>query len=427
MTPVASKAPSNSRQWVIIFAILLSIVTYIDRVCISAAEQNMRSDLGLTKEQMGYAFSAFALSYALFEIPSGWLGDWMGPRKVLTRIVLWWSFFTAATAWAWNLSSLVVIRFLFGAGEAGCFPNITKAFTTWLPRVERVRAQGITWMSARWGGAFTQPLVGLLLIYLDWRIAFMIFGAIGVVWAFFFYRWFRDDPKDHPDVNEGEMKVLADVEPPSGHGDVPWRKLLSSGAVWMLWLQYFCVSWGWYFYITWLPTYLKEHRGMDLKRSAILAGLPLFFGGIGCILAGMIIPKLAKALNSEQKARRIVSCIGCFLAGALLVLSTNLQDPTWALIAISFASFANDLQMPASWGACMSIGGKYAGTLSGSMNMMGNLAGACAPIAIPKILIWTNNDWSMTFYVSAFMYAIAVITWMLLDTSKSIEDGSPAL
>lgn len=415
-------SPSKTRNWVIFFAILLSIITYIDRVCISAAEQSMRRDLGFNKEQMGAIFAAFALSYALFEIPSGWLGDWLGPRKVLTRIVLWWSFFTAATAWAWNFASLWWIRFLFGAGEAGCFPNITKAYTTWLPEKERVRAQGITWMSARWGGAFTQPLVGLLLLMIDWRTAFVIFGAVGAVWCWFFWNWFRDDPKEHKDVNEGERALLADAsENAAGHGSVPWGKLLASPAVLLLWLQYFCISYGWYFYITWLPTYLKEQRGMDLKKSAILAGLPLFFGGIGCLFSGWLIPKLIGRLGNESKVRRVISAIGCLGAGAMLLLSTNLQDPVWALVAISCASFSNDLCMPAAWGACMSIGGRYAGTLSGSMNMMGNLGGALAPWVIPQILKYTNNNWSMTFYVSAAMYAVAFVSWMVLDSNHSID------
>ena len=161
---------------------------------------------------MGWVFAAFAWSYALFEIPGGWLGDWIGPRKVLMRIVIWWSFFTAATGWAWNFFSLLVTRFMFGAGEAGCFPNLTKAFTTWLPRSERVRAQGIMWMSARWGGAFTPLLVFWVLQFVSWRRAFEIFGALGVVWAIWFYWWFRDNPRDNKKINDAELALLEGSE-----------------------------------------------------------------------------------------------------------------------------------------------------------------------------------------------------------------------
>ncbi len=426
-----SARPSKIRYWVVVFAIALSIITYIDRVCISLAAPAITKDLKLTDTEMGWALSLFAIAYAAFEIPGGWLGDKLGARSVLMRIVIWWSFFTAATAFAWNAVSLWVIRFLFGMGEAGCFPNITKAYTTWLPAEERVRAQGITWMSARWGGAFTPPLLGVIMGALDWRMAFIIFGALGVVWAVFFYGWFRDNPKDNPKVNAGELKLLEEAsQNAGGHGHVPWGKLLTSTTVWLLWLQYFCVSYGWYFYITWLPTYLQRERGMDFKKSAILSGMPLFLGGIGCLVAGFfLIPRLTRILGSENRARRYVSAFGCALAGCLLILSTKLQDPLIALITISFASFANDLQMPASWGTCMSLGGKYAGTLSGSMNMMGNLGGALAPIAIPLILKWCTDQglgamkWDMTFYVSAAMYAVAMVAWLVIDTSRPIDQS----
>ena len=157
--------PTGVRHLVVVYAVALAVITYIDRVCISQAATAMRHDLGLGPVEMGAVFTAFGWAYALCEIPGGYLGDRYGPRSVLMRIVLWWSFFTAATGWAWNFVSLVVTRFFFGAGEAGCFPNLTKAFTTWLPPRECVRAQGIMWLAARWGGAFTPPLVAWVMSY----------------------------------------------------------------------------------------------------------------------------------------------------------------------------------------------------------------------------------------------------------------------
>src|SRR5215472_3036700 len=199
VTPVSSQTPTHVRYWVIAFAVALAVITYIDRVCISQAAPLITRDLGFSREQMGAVFSAFTLAYALFEIPGGYLGDRMGARRVLMRIVVWWSFFTAATGWAWNYVSLLVTRFMFGAGEAGCFPNLTKVFTTWLPERERVRAQGIMWLSARWGGAFTPPLVAAVMLWLSpdavpehgWRRAFAVFGCLGLAWAVVFYVWFR--------------------------------------------------------------------------------------------------------------------------------------------------------------------------------------------------------------------------------------------
>jgi MFS family permease len=418
--------PTQARNWVIFFAVTLAIITYIDRVCISQAAPTITQDLGLTKVQMGWAFFAFTWAYALFEIPGGWLGDRLGARKVLMRIVIWWSFFTAATAWVWNLPSLIVVRALFGAGEAGCFPNITKAFTTWLPKGERVRAQGIIWLSARWGGAFTPILVATILNYLSWRRAFEVFGVIGVIWAVFFFRWYRDDPRKHPSLNEAEKSLLPQHDSvTASHGPVPWGTFLRSKTVWLLWAQYMCLSYGWYFYITWLPTYLQEARGVTMNLgkmfAAVLAALPLFFGGIGSMFSGYVSTYLERRTGKVKNVRRWLAGTGFFGASVLLALSVNIQDPIIAMIAMGLASFCNDLAMPPSWGACMDVGGKYVGTLSGSMNMMGNLAGGVGPLAVGYILQATNQNWALTFYVSAAIYFLGIFCWMFLDPVTPLD------
>jgi MFS family permease len=371
---------------------------------------------------MGAVFSAFAWAYALFEVPGGFLGDWMGPRKVLMRIVIWWSFFTAATGWAWNFSSLVVTRFLFGAGEAGCFPNLTKAFTVWLPQEERVRAQGIMWLSARWGGAFTPYLVVMVFQLMDWRRAFELFGAIGVIWAVLFFKWFRDNPAHKKGVNAAELKLLSDSqELGAGHAHVPWGQFVRSRQVLLLCGQYFCLSYGWYFYITWLPTYLSEARHLTIERGALLAGLPLFLGGLGSLFCGVVSGPVTRLTGSVAKTRRLMAYLGFTGASGLLVLSTQLSNPLLAMLAMGFASFANDLVMPGAWGACMDVGGKYAGTLSGTMNMMGNIGGALSPIAIGFILKWTNGNWDITFYVSAAVYFMGTFFWIFLDPVTPLD------
>ena len=262
----------------------------------------MREDLGLSSEQFGWVLAAFAWAYALFEIPGGWMGDKMGARKVLTRIVLWWSFFTAATGWAMNFTYLIVVRALFGAGEAGAFPNIKKAFSTWLPAPEKSRAQGIVWMSARWGGAFTPLLMAALFRLIDWRTAFQLFAALGVIWTAVFFYWYRDNPKDHKNVNAEELAIIGDsVKMADDHGSVPWGRFASSRSIWLLWIQYFMLSYGWYFYITWFPTYLKEALKYDLKAGgALLSGMPLFLGGIGCLVSGFLTPKLAAWMGDRK-------------------------------------------------------------------------------------------------------------------------------
>jgi MFS family permease len=424
MIPLLAHQPTRARHWVIVFAVTLAIITYIDRVCISQAAGDIQRDLGFTKEQMSWVFSAFTLAYALFEIPAGWLGDRRGPRRVLMRVVVLWSFFTAATGWAWNLASMIVCRFLFGAGEAGCFPNLTKIFTIWLPWNERVRAQGIMWLSARWGGAFTPLLVFWVMTFLTWRQAFVLFGGLGIIWAVIFYLWFRDNPRDHASVNAGELALLDGAEVnAAGHGDVPWRTFLRSRSVWLLWLQYFCMSYGWYFYITWLPTYLKEARGVELARSALLSGLPLFFGGLACFFVGVLVQQIARWTGSVRQARCLPALIGLLVAAIMLVISTHIQNPVLAMFAIGLASFANDAAMPSGWSACMDIGGRYAGSLSGSMNMMGNLGGAVGPLVVAQILKFTGNNWSICFRVAAAVYVVGAISWLFIDPVTPL-DGS---
>src|SRR6185503_5513244 len=191
-------APTRARYKVIVFGVVLAAIQYVDRICISKAAPKISADLKFDSDQMAWVFAAFTIAYALFEIPTGWMGDKFGTRKTLVRVVLWWSFFTAATGWVLGIVSLVIVRFLFGMGEAGCFPNLTRAFSTWLPPGEKSRAQSTLWLCARWGGALTPLLVVAVLGVMSWRVAFGVFALLGVVWSVFFFRWFRDEPRDHP-------------------------------------------------------------------------------------------------------------------------------------------------------------------------------------------------------------------------------------
>jgi sugar phosphate permease len=424
--PSVGERPTHVRFWVIVFAVTLAVITYIDRVCMSVAAPDIQRDLGLSDQQKGVVFSAFVAAYALFEIPSGFLGDWMGARRVLMRIVIWWSACTAFIGATWNFTSIVTTQVLFGAGESGAFPNITKAFTAWLPFEERVRAQGILWLSARWGGALTPTLVTALLSVMTWRKTFMTLGSVGVVWAFFFYRWYRDNPRDNPNVNAAELALLKGTEHlAGGHAHVPWGKFARSRQVWMLCAQYFCLSYPWYFYITWLPTYLRSARHVDVTKSAVLGGLPLFLGGIGCLLSGLIARYLNRHTGSTARTRRILAYTGFTGACGLLLLASQFEDVVLTMVAMGFASFCNDLVMPGSWGAAMDVGGRYAGTLSGTMNMMGNIGGSLSSFLIGVILQHTHN-WQILFYVSAGVYFMGNFCWMALDPVTPLETAEHA-
>jgi MFS family permease len=415
---------TRARYWVIVFAVTLAVIQYIDRVCISKAMPAIQRDLGFTNVQAGYVFGAFTLAYALFEIPGGWLGDKFGPRKILMRVVVWWSFFTAATAWAASALSMVVIRFLFGAGEAGCFPNITKAFTTWLPGDERVRAQSVLWLSARWGGAITPLLVvAVLSVVSSWRRAFELFGLVGIVWAVLFYRWFRDNPHEHPSVNAAEKKLLTGVENlASRHAQVPWRAFFSSPSAWLLWIQYACLSYVWYFYVTWFPTYLDSAHGDRLGKVAlaILAGLPLFGGGFGSLISGFCAVPLARRLGGMGRARKTLAGGGFVAASVFFLTSMYARDPILMPILIALGGLSIDFVLPCAWGACMDVGGRFAGTFSGSMNMMGNLGGFVAPIATGYILDLTGS-WGLAFYISSAVYLVGAVCWLLLDPVTPLD------
>jgi ACS family glucarate transporter-like MFS transporter len=415
-------APTRARNIAVVFTIVLAIVTYIDRVCISMAAPYIQKDLGLSTIEMGWAFSVFGWAYAAFEVPGGWLADRMGPRRVLMRIVIWWSFFTAATGWAWSFSSLMVTRMLFGAGEAGAFPNMTRIFTTWLPKSERERAQATLWLATRWGGALTPLLVAYMLQFLSWRRAFEVLGLLGVVWAIAFYRWFRDDPATHPGVNAAELALLPPArETAPVSGALPWRLLVSKLSVWLLCAQYACLAYGWWFYVTWLPTYLRKSRGTSIKMSALLAGLPLLMGGVGCLISAALIPRIAASIGSVARARRIIAIIGFLGASTSILIFTRIQDPTLAMIVLGFAGLFNDFVMPAAWAGCMDVGGRYAGTLAGSMNMMGSIAGALSPLVVGYLLAWTNQNWTLTFYVSAAIYCVGAVCWIFLDAHTPME------
>ena len=376
---------------------------------------------------MGLAFGAFALAYALFEVPSGWMGDKWGPRSVLMRIVVWWSAFTALTGLTFNFVSLYTTQLLFGAGEAGCFPNITRAFSNWLPQSERVRSQGIIWLSARWGGAFTPLLVAFLFRFMSWRQAFGAFGILGVIWATAFYLWFRDNPRDKAGVNQAELDLLKYNIPAGGHGGVPWGKFARSKTVWLLCGQYFALSFPWYFLITWAPTFIDDRFHVDVTKSMWLKVLPLLMCGIGSMFSGMISAPLTKLTGDIAKTRRILGCTGFVGASLCLVWATTLHEPLIGVMAVGLSAFFNDLVMPTAWGTVMDVAGGYSGTLAGTMNMMGNLGGALYGPAAGLVLSMTNHNWNAVLLMGAVVYVAGFLMWLVIDPVTPIDrDERPA-
>ncbi len=407
-----SAKPTHARYFVVLLAISLAVLSYVQRVAISQAAEPIAHDLHIPRQQMGLIFGAFGLAYALFEIPMGLLGDRLGVRRVLTQIVLAWSICTALTGAAWNVASMCVIRFLFGAGEAGCFPNLTRMLSAWMPAKERVTAQALMWAFARWGGAITPPLALLAIRLFGWRWAFVHFAAAGVVWCVVFLFWFRDEPAQHRSVNAAERDLLEASRVLTTHraGEGHWLSVLLTRQVLLLGLQYFCFSYVWYFYITWLPTYLREGRGQSPERAAALSVLPLLFGGIGSLTTG---------LASKRLPRRAIAFCGFLATAILLVIVTRIHSVVPAMLAMGLASFSSDLTMPISWDACVEIGGPYCATVAASMNMLGNLGGFVAPVVGGVILAHTGGNWNLVLEVMAALAVISALCWLYLDPKSA--------
>jgi MFS transporter, ACS family, glucarate transporter len=411
--------PSRARYGVVTMAIALAVLSYVQRVAISQAAGPISHDLHLNKAQMGLIFGAFGLSYALFELPMGLLGDKLGVRRVLLQIVLAWSAFTALTGVAWSVASLWIIRFLFGAGEAGCFPNLTRMLSLWLPKKERITAQSMMWAFTRWGGAATPPLVLAGISLFGWRWAFVVFASLGVVWCVVFMVWFRDDPAQHKGVNAEELELIQKLRVlPSDHGEPSrsWLQIILTPQVGILALQYFCFSFVWYFYITWLPTYLHEARSQSAGRAAGLSVLPLLFGGVGSLVSGLL---------PIGVSRRVVAFCGFLSTAILLFAFTHIQAVVPAMICLAMASFCSDLTMPISWNACVEIGGSYTATVAATMNMLGNLAGFVAPTVSGLILQRTGGNWSPLIYLMAGAAVISASCWLFLDPDKATGRNKP--
>ena len=489
------------RLVVLFFACMLSLITYMDRVCISQVKDQIERDLHLSDTQMGLVFSAFVLGYALFEVPGGYLGDIWGARRVLTLIVLWWSVWTALTGCVWyfhldsgwwlgpipllfnSLLTMLLVRFIFGAGEAGAFPNLTRVVSAWFPYRERARAQGAIWMSARLGGAMAPVVIDELARALGWRPAFWVLGLVGVAWCVGFYWWYRDRPEEMPQCNAAEREwirdgLLPEREPPSsptaaapsvpvpeeedrilahreslteapplpataldplppdpppeedvGHSWPPMHVLATSVSLWALCLAAACVSFGWWFYPTWQPTYLKEVHGISSRASAWAAALPFLCGAVGSFLGGGLSDWLVGRLGSRRWGRSLVGAVSFTGAGVCMLLTGFATSREQVILLLCLAFFINDLGIPPIWAASADIGGRYAGTVAGVMNMAGGIGAFLSPMLTPIVLSALPTQWSPVerwrwiFVGLSAAWFLAAYAWLFVDAGKPLFKG----
>jgi MFS family permease len=403
-------------------AVVLSAITYLDRVCISITAPYMMRDLGLTQIQMSFVFSAFTLAYAIFEIPTGWWGDKTGTRRVLTRIVAWWSAFTMATAAAFSFPSLLLTRFLFGAGEAGAWPNVTRTFSRWFPLVERGTAQGVFFMGAHLSGGFTPLLVTAMLGAFHWRALFLLFGSVGFLWAAAWYWWFRDDPSEHLAVSEAERSLIEEGRQlGAAHGwtGTPWRRLLLNGNVALICAMYFTQAYGFYFYITWLPTYLKTTRGFSSFTLGILSGMPLILSVLADLFGGLTTDRLTRRYG-VRIGRAVVGAGGLFAAGAFMIGGAFAGNPLASAVLISLAGAASNFILAAAWGSCIDLGGRHSGVLSAAMNTAGQVGGFLSPIVL-AFLVQRFTSWSAPLYITGGLYIAGSLCWIWIDPSRRSE------
>ena len=258
---------------------LLAIITYVDRVCIAVAGPRMQDELGISPEAWGWVASVFFLSYGAFEIPTGLLGDRIGPRKVLTRIVLWWSAFTSLTGVVSSYPVLLLVRFCFGMGEAGAYPNASIVIARWIPERLRARAWGVVWMTSQVGAAISPLLVVPIMMRYGWRAAFFVFGFAGVLWAAAWYWWFRDWPQEKPGVTQAELREIGS-DHAERHGGMPWGRALADGTFWRIAAVGACYVYAIAFFQSWLQTYLVRGRGYT-EAALVLSSLPVRRGRAG--------------------------------------------------------------------------------------------------------------------------------------------------
>jgi MFS family permease len=414
--------PSRTRYRAAGLLMLLAAVTYLDRVCISVLAPHITRDLRLTTFQMGFVFSAFAVAYAGFEIVTAWWGERIGPRRILTRIVTWWSCFTIATGLAWNYSSLLAIRFLFGAGEAGAWPNAALAFSRWTPAPERGRAQGFFFAAAHLSGGLTPLLVAAALPVMSWRAIFAACGALGFVWAAGWHRWFRDEPRDHKGVNAAEAGLIEAgrriATHEHGSGGV-WRALAASPNVWFLCLAYFSNSYGSYFVMTWLPTYLAEQRHFEKGSLSLFSGLPLLLSVVGDLTGGAVTDLMTRRFGLRA-GRSAVSVAGYTLAGAAMFASVFSQTPVLAASLIAVAVAASMFTLSATWAACMDIGGEHTAVLSASMNTTGQLGSILSPL-ITGWMVTRFANWQAPLVIMGCLYLFSALLWIGVDARKRLE------
>ncbi|MGK6319527.1 MFS transporter [Sphingomonas sp. DT-204] len=408
----------RKRRLVLGFLALLSIITFIDRMAIAVTGPTIQKDLAISPVQWGWVLSAYVIAYAVFEIPSGAMGDRHGYRKELTRITVWWSFFTAITALCRNFWQLAAARFLFGLGAAGAYPNMTGVLYRWLPARERARGQGVIWAASRFGGALAPLLLVPANAHLGWQAVFLILGAIGFVWAIAWWRWFHDRPAEHPGITAEEVAEIGSDDH-GGHAGTPWRQLLGLPQLWLIALAYFFYAFGSWFFFGWFPTWMVKGAGFTEAEMGLYGSIPFLLGVVGNLLGGALCDRMATRIGIRN-AYRLIAATCLMLTAALLVAMSLATTKLMVVIFCGAAFMVMDLMLPAAWAMCMAIGGRYGGTASGVMNTAGNLGGFICSVAFGYVVKATGN-YDLPLQGVAAMVLVAAAIFAAIDCTRGFD------
>lgn len=430
--------PTGTRWIVLLFLCLLSGVLYMDRICFSMAVKPITEELGLTKVDMFWVMLAFTVAYGVFEVPVGRWGDRRGARSVLTRIALSWSLFTALTGACTGFWNLLLVRFLFGAGEAGAFPNAARVLARWFPDAERSRAQGLMLAASQAGSIMVMPLAAYLIEWFGWRSMFLIFGLLGVFWAAAFWFWFRDDPAQHPAVNDAERQHIGEgrAAQVSRHDPIPWRLIRGNPSIWLLSTIMVLAAFNSYFYYSWFPTYLKEARSVANVASGWLSMLPYVGTSLGTLAGGYISEWIVRNAADRDRAVRAYCGTAYLVAAGSLWCAVRSTDP-WVLVGFAAVScLCTASTLPTWWTCAIRISGRHVGALFGLMNMVGGIGAGLSQGFIAIFTDWRKSlgyslqqQWDPVFYVYMGGLAAGAVCWSLYrsrDVEPNVEPDDAA-
>lgn len=410
----------KKRTWILVMLIFLGVVTFLDRINITVAGSAIMKDLNLTPDQWGWILSAFILSYGLMQIPMGAMGDKRGHRSTLALIVLWWSAFTAFTGMAGGFVSLILIRFMFGIGEAGSSPCSTGVISRWFPKKEVGKAQGYIWAASRMGGALTPFIVLPVITYLGWRAAFYILGAVGVIWSIVWYLFYRNQPKEMRGITQPEIDEapVSQMETNSAKVSIPWKSLLSSKQFWLILSMYFFYAFGSWFFFSWFPTFMELGRGFEKDQLTYAIAVPFVMSMIGNISGGYLTDKLS-AKYGLKVGRKALGSSSLIISAVFMFLAAFIPGKMQVFIFLSLAFGIIDLMLPSAWALCIDLGKKYSGAVSGAMNTAGNLGGFVCSLIFGYVVSATGN-YNLPLYIIAGMLVISAIIFMFIDPTKQI-------